>query len=56
MTALSEQAREKAALKRARGSIILKNGRIMSKSDREKLKKRASNTPYLDKMLAATST
>jgi len=51
MTKLSETARGKAAHKRARGSIVLKNGRTLSESDREKLKERAQNTPYLDKMI-----
>ncbi len=55
MSELSEKAREKAAHKRARGSIVLKNGRILSVEGRQKLKERAQNTPYLDKMLASAS-
>jgi hypothetical protein len=51
MTKLSDKARDKAADKRARGSIVLKNGRILSVEDRAKLKARSENTPYLDKML-----
>lgn len=55
MTELSEKAREKAAHKRARGSIVLKNGRILSVEERKKMKERARNTPFLDKMLSMSS-
>jgi len=55
MSKLSEKAREKAAHKRARGSIALKNGRILSEEDRIKMKERAKHTPYLDKMLVGSA-
>jgi len=45
MSKLSERAREKAACKKAKYASIL------SIEDRRKLKKRAQNTPYLDRMI-----
>lgn len=51
MTELSEKAREVAAQKRARGSIFLKNGRILTEKERAKMKEKAQNTPYLYKIL-----
>lgn len=48
-----EAIREKAAMKRARGSIALKKGRVVSAEERKKRHERAKNTPHLDEMLAS---
>ena len=47
-----KEVREKAALKRARGNVPSKKGRVISLEERKTRHERAQNTPELDKMLS----
>lgn len=47
--------RDAVAKRKARGNIALKKGLIVSVEEREARRKRAKNTPYLDKLLTLVS-
>lgn len=49
---LRKKVRRLVAAKKARGSIALKKGLIVSVEERRDRQKRAENTPDLDKLLA----
>jgi hypothetical protein len=48
----TKEIREIAGLKKARGNIACKFGRIISREERARRQAKAENTPNLDKLLA----
>jgi hypothetical protein len=47
-----EKIREDIARRKARGNVANKDGRVITAAHKKELDKRASHTPYLDKLFA----